>query len=707
MHTGTSIFRYDAWNTGFNDEIGYYNAVVTMREVGLPVGVNSYNEVQAEYPTYGAYNYLTYIPLFIASLVTGWTGHNMIVYANVLIMVLAYGFVVLILRPSIIESIGLTVMTLFNYCGARYTWSGMNEIFCCFLSVVTVALTIWLIRDYDTAGENRKTRKREKLAFVILVLIIFVGGLIRPFMLSFILFPIIIVCMAEGRKWKKAIRSVELLLIAVISLVCFLWMNSHICAPYFIVRTYTPQYFFDLMIHGKVGQISRDILLLNKQAAQFIWQKFKAKQAVGIVLMECMLLCVLIIISFIRYGWKDRFKGWFSAVFLLVCIAFYEANITMYNNLNQLHRMILPLFSSSIVFLSCIAPEKVKWYKKTPIMILGIMVFTAVFFYGKGFGFPQKTGKEPDEAALTQSLAEAFPSAEADVWENTIATSYIGIHYMRYCMPSYLGFSICKTDYLVPAITNYTIKSHYVLAVDSDESVTAVCRDSGYVPVWADYGFTIYKVMPPLAYIGITAIGDSQIQVTMIDNGLNAGPEYSYAWYVYYNGKKLEKYCRGYSADPKYDLILEEDGEYVFRLFMRNMVETKAQSSFAVVVHNGVIVDDPKLERISEEEYATRQTMPEVEVGVTLVGNGVVKLTMVDNTLNAGTDYTYAWYVYRNGEHIKEYDRWYDPDPEYNLALEENGDYSFKLFYQINDVKKSVMSDTISVCIDGNQQEAA
>ena len=68
--------------------------------------------------------------------------------------------------------------------------------------------------------------------------------------------------------------------------------------------------------------------------------------------------------------------------------------------------------------------------------------------------------------------------------------------------------------------------------------------------------------------------------------------------------------------------------------------------------------------------------------------NRTVKLTMIDTYLEPGLEYTYAWYVYCNGERLKEYNRWYSADPEYDLIRAEDGEYLFKLSYRVGGVGK-------------------
>ena len=180
----------------------------------------------------------------------------------------------------------------------------------------------------------------------------------------------------------------------------------------------------------------------------------------------------------------------------------------------------------------------------------------------------------------------------------------------------------------------------------------------------------------------------------------------SYAWYVYKGKEVVDNKGRDYQSNSEHLVTLEEDGVYTFKCFCLIGKEKRSMLSFPVTMKDGAIVDDPRLGEISMEE-AVNRARPEVEVQVTLVGERAVKLTMIDNTLNAGPEYAYAWYVYRNGERLAEYERGYYSDPEYDLILAEDGEYQFKLFYRIGKTSYAVMSESITIGEAQSSENAA
>ncbi len=200
--------------------------------------------------------------------------------------------------------------------------------------------------------------------------------------------------------------------------------------------------------------------------------------------------------------------------------------------------------------------------------------------------------------------------------------------------------------------------------------------------------------------LDILRVNDNTVMLDYVGSALEV-PGTTYAWYVYKDKEEIKELRRNYMGNPAYLVLMDDNGTYSFKCYINQPGEGKRSiSSFWVRMKDGVMAEDIRIGSISQEE-ASNRSKPEVEVEITLVGDRGVKLTMIDNHLDAGPEYTYAWYVFRNGEQLKEYNRQYDSDPEYDLILAEDGEYQFKLFYRIGDVKSSVMSEKITI---GNVQ---
>ena len=54
--TGTSALRLDAWNTAWNDEVGYDRVISLLRHEFYPKGMYCFNEDAPAHLAYGPYN---------------------------------------------------------------------------------------------------------------------------------------------------------------------------------------------------------------------------------------------------------------------------------------------------------------------------------------------------------------------------------------------------------------------------------------------------------------------------------------------------------------------------------------------------------------------------------------------------------------------------------------------------------------------------
>ena len=144
--TGTSALRLDAWNTTWNDEVGYNRVIGLLRHEFFPKGMYGFNEDAPSHLAYGPYNIFTYLPYFALSFVTGISTHNFIYYSNVILAALACLLYVALVRPRALEGF-LTALFLSTYLVAgRYIWSGMSESSYNFFLILFTALVLWMMK---------------------------------------------------------------------------------------------------------------------------------------------------------------------------------------------------------------------------------------------------------------------------------------------------------------------------------------------------------------------------------------------------------------------------------------------------------------------------------------------------------------------------------------------------------------------------------
>ena len=103
--TGTDPLKLDAWNTSWNDEVGYFRVIRLLRHEFYPQGMYGFNEDAPSHLAYGPYNIFTYLPYFVLSFATGIDSHNFIYYSNVILAVLACAVYAVLVRPRFKEGV--------------------------------------------------------------------------------------------------------------------------------------------------------------------------------------------------------------------------------------------------------------------------------------------------------------------------------------------------------------------------------------------------------------------------------------------------------------------------------------------------------------------------------------------------------------------------------------------------------------------------
>ena len=182
--SGTNPLRLDAWNTSWNDEVGYYRVVRIMHYYGVPQGMTGFNEITSGNVPFGPYNVFTYIPYYLVSFVTGCTSHNYIYFCNIAMAVLANILFAVLVRPERKQALLTALFFLTQLIAARYTWSGMAEASYHFYIVVFMGLVIWYLKNTDASG------LKKMLALLAMTALTFAFGVMRPYFAAMFLIPL-------------------------------------------------------------------------------------------------------------------------------------------------------------------------------------------------------------------------------------------------------------------------------------------------------------------------------------------------------------------------------------------------------------------------------------------------------------------------------------------------------------------------------------
>lgn len=486
LFTGTSIFKLDAWNTNMNDEVGYYRSVKTMKEIGLPAGNIGYNEVEAKYPAYGAYNYVTYLPYFFVSFITGSLSHNYIVYINLLLAVLSNLFVVCLLKPTFREGLSIVIFTVTHMLITRYVWSGMSEESTIFLTVVVAACSVWQFRNLKSDSVIM-----ERTVLIIQLLAIFIGTLIRPYMLAYVFFTILYVCKASANL-QRIMRLVFILVLSLGGIFLYFWMAENICVQFFSANNLT-----DLIILLKekdlFGLFSK-VITYNGDACKIIWDKVLLCDWVGIIMLE---VCVLVLIALffcLKYRKDNREAAAYFLIYGIIVFLTYEAVTVLYSAV-QLHRMMLGCIVAGVFLYIFILPWKpMAIHELYLLCMLAFAQYTGGVF--AGLSLPQKNEDICGDKDMEEKLASLMPR-ENDMWGNTLALPPLfsdADMSILFAMPLHIALNTCTTDYLYQAIETDTLKSRYVLSSMDNTELIRLCQES-YELIYNKDGYCIFERM--------------------------------------------------------------------------------------------------------------------------------------------------------------------------------------------------------------------
>ena len=263
--TGTSALRLDAWNTSWNDEVGYYRVIRLLRYEFSPRGMYGFNEDAPANLAYGPYNIFTYLPYFALSFFTGVENHNFIYYSNAVLAVLAGLFYVLLVRPRAKEGF-FTVLFLVTYLVAgRYIWSGMSESSYNFFLILFTALVLWMIRHPFAPASSQKA------TLFAMILIVFFWNTMRPYYFPLLLIPLYMIFRQKSALsgGAKALFFLLCALSAAGSLGLFFFFTNYNVARYFFDSTQT-ETLKQLLSSGSPVKMAEQILRANLDALREI-----------------------------------------------------------------------------------------------------------------------------------------------------------------------------------------------------------------------------------------------------------------------------------------------------------------------------------------------------------------------------------------------------------------------------------------------------
>lgn len=495
--SGTSPMKLDAWNTTWNDEVGYYRVVRILRYYGVPRGMTGFNEITSGNVPYGPYNVFTYIPYYLISLVTGCDSHNYIYFCNIIMAVLANIVFVALVRPGRMQSLLTALFFLTQLIAARYTWSGMAEASYHFYIVVFMGLVIWYLKSPDAS------RLSKDLALLAMVLLTFAFGVMRPYFAVMFLIPLYLVVFRNNKigEFSRFISTL-LILAAMFGTVVLMYYFMGFIAEYFEVAPALK--LAQIIRSGQAGQIFQSLLQVNKESVRSAIDMIKEYRWAGGIAFLFYFEWAILFVEYIAALVKRKKDGSAAVMFLLLVsgIMIYEATILLYKSY-QLHRMLLAItiaYSLFLIAFGTILP----W-------VNAAAVIACVSFYivmkPAAFALPQINADSITDEQLQEykeTLIKNLPMQQVPAigmfdapdsldpyWENTVAkiTEDNNVQ-LSFVLPDYLSLNFCSEKYMSQCIKNDGFSSRYIL-VKTDSDLNEMCR-TRYKNIWEGIGHSIY-----------------------------------------------------------------------------------------------------------------------------------------------------------------------------------------------------------------------
>ena len=487
--TGVCPYRLDAYNTRWNDEVGYNRVIRMMRGYLVPQGAAGYNEEAAAHAAYGPYNVFTYIPGFLISFLTGTGSRNFVYYGNLLLLALALAAVLLLMRPDAAACAGMLLLVLLHPVLIRYAWSGMSEMSFVFFFAGIAALTFRMLQ--DGPGDAPRGRKRSAAIIVVMTLAIALWGLMRPFIFSVMLLPVYLT-FRKGSGLKKE-KFALAAFIAVLTAVCFngyFVLDHEYTASYFLSEA-SGDRFLSLLSGGSPLTILREVLHKNGEAFSVLFTALRKGRWSGVISAVFIAEWLLMGLAAAAPGQKMRRETRIcTALLMVIGAAVFESTAVLYNPM-QLHRMLLGL----TVAYGC-------WLIRLDTrmsLALGLCFLAGFGLILRGESRLRLTVpvwksysiSEADRRETEAELAAAMPRGQ-ELWDNTVIRVYSeGRDPLRFLLPDYTVTNICTEDVLSEKLRSGTVRSRYIM-LEEDDASNARCAET-FEKIWEYDGTVLYR----------------------------------------------------------------------------------------------------------------------------------------------------------------------------------------------------------------------
>lgn len=308
-------------------------------------------------------------------------------------------------------------------------------------------------------------------------------GATRPFMLAYILLPIMLLYRNLGlKKHQKTLLTIGIFLLSFATIYLFFWFikNTNSKFLYDTILTDFKKSPIDAIINAHNNVLALILNIFSENLDAF------TKYTTAYFCFFMILYIALSIYSIIR---KKEYTSLVLAT-LIITFVIFEAIIIIYNYAQT--RMYLSVAILMIIF----ATVEVKELKIAVPMFL-ITVFCMYCIIANMIEFPQnKEGDDVKALETRRTMTEVMPyDSSGEEFNNTIITPiYLPYTFDRtFMLPEYIGNTfLLNSDIINKIKEGFTFKSKYMIVARQDE-LNELCAEK-YENIWQDDYCIVYKL---------------------------------------------------------------------------------------------------------------------------------------------------------------------------------------------------------------------
>lgn len=472
----------------WNDELFYFKQVEGILSHGFPQGYFGFNESHAMKLSFAAWSPVLVFPWILWGLVFGWNLMSPI-YCNIVLMMLAMFFFVLLVKPDNKQLGILTLLFCLFTPFTRYMLSGMPEVICFSMLIIFYGLAVsWL--------EERKAGWKLILLFLIASLL----TLMRPYMVLFLVLPVFL-WIRQDKSLKSIAGSTAVL---VVTLGLYAAIKHYLGAEYFtpLFKTeWATKFLTDGFLAG-CKNVVRTLLSEGRDFTARTVESFLSGLAEGAIFAAFLaILLILLWQTLAAFRKKKENQVILYGHMALSFLGMLAALLLMYK-LKEGSKHLLTFIAAGIFIVSMM---ETRFFKKAAVLgalfaFLFTVKATAAYDYQIPFAQEERVQEveywrqllEEEMELSTQNVPD-FRNVVIWVFGDTIpedGSTELTSWQNLYALPKGFGISCCYGEYVMENLTE--LESRYLATVPGG-MIDRQCREEGYREVGRRSELVIYE----------------------------------------------------------------------------------------------------------------------------------------------------------------------------------------------------------------------